>query len=322
MPPRGTNAIAHPALNINSWIRSIDLMSLRLFASVVEERNIGRAAAREAIAASAVTRRMNDLETSLGFKLLYRDAKGTTLTPAGEQVYQHVRDILRSLDDLRHGLDAFSHGIQGHIRVWATESALVQYLANDIAAFTRLYPQVAFAIHEADSTDVYRATALGTADVGICTQPDECSTRIRVLAYRQDRLVAVMTRDHPLVARDSLTFAELLDADLIGWTETTGLMRMLRQAAQQLGREFQPKYQVASSQTARSLVRAGLGIAVQPEGTIWPYEDAEHMSSVRLTDPWTARKLSILIEAERPPSSAVQAFIRHLQGVAEAQAAD
>ena len=300
------------ALNIKTWIRSIDLMTLRLFASIVEEKNIARAAARESIAASAVTKRMHDLEETLGYKLLYRDPKGTTLTPVGEMVYDHVRAMLEKLGELHNGLSSLADGVQGHVRVWATEAVLVEYLAEDIAAFQRAYPLVTFDIQEADSTEVFRALSLGTADLGVCADPLEPQPRLTATPYRMDRLVALMTRLHPMAHRQELHFVDLLDLDLIGWTEQTGLMRRLRRAAEQLGREFKPKYRVASSHGARSLVRAGLGVAIHPEGTIWPYEDAEHMCSVPLLDAWATRQLSIYLDPARTASVATHKLVQYL----------
>lgn len=300
------------ALNLNTWIRSLDLMTLRLFASIVEERNIARAAARESIAASAVTKRMHDLEQTLGYKLLYRDPKGTTLTPVGETVHAHVRQLLDTVEALHRELGALAEGVQGHVRIWATEAVLVECLAEDLAAFGRAFPRVSFDIEEADSTEVFRALGLGTADVGVCAHPPEVPARLRPTPYRRDRLVAVMTRMHPMAHRARIAFEELLSVDLIGWNEQTGLMRTLRRAAESLGREFKPKFRVASSQGARSLVRAGLGVAVHPEGTVWPYEDAEHICSVQLTDDWAARELGIFLDADKPASSAAQTMVRYL----------
>jgi len=300
------------AFNIKTWIRGLDLMTLRLFVSIVEERNIARAAARESIAASAVTKRMHDLEETLGYKLLYRDPKGTTLTPIGETVYAQVCQMLAALEELHRQLSALSEGVQGHVRVWATEAVLVECLAEDIAAFGRAFPQVSFDIQEADSTDVFRALGLGTADVGVCARHPQIPPKLTAHAYRTDRLVAVMTRLHPMAHRQRIGFEELLSVDLIGWTESTGLMRTLRRAAEELGREFKPKYRVTSSQGARSLVRAGLGVAVHPDGTVWPYEDAEHISSVPLTDTWAARELCVFMASDRSASTAAETLVRFL----------
>src|ERR1700710_199452 len=71
--------------------RRIDLTTLRLFIAVCEEQNLTRAAQREGIAASAVSKRMNDFELAFGVTLFKRLSKGMALTPAGEALLHHAR---------------------------------------------------------------------------------------------------------------------------------------------------------------------------------------------------------------------------------------
>jgi DNA-binding transcriptional LysR family regulator len=61
----------------------IDLLTLRLFVAVAEELNMTRAARREHLVLPAASKRLKDLEDRAGAKLLYRHARGVTLTPAG-----------------------------------------------------------------------------------------------------------------------------------------------------------------------------------------------------------------------------------------------
>ena len=68
----------------------VDFVTLRLFVAVCEERNIARAAEREAIVASAVSKRIADLEDAIGAPLLLRHRSGVTPTPAGELLLQHA----------------------------------------------------------------------------------------------------------------------------------------------------------------------------------------------------------------------------------------
>src|SRR5258708_29087434 len=63
--------------------RRIDLTTLRLFIAVCDEQNLTRAAQREGIAASAVSKRMNDFELAFGVTLFKRLSKRMALTPAG-----------------------------------------------------------------------------------------------------------------------------------------------------------------------------------------------------------------------------------------------
>ena len=76
-----------------SFARRIDLTSLQLFVAVCELGSIGKAAEREFIAASAVSKRLSDLEATLETPLLYRHTRGVDLTPAGESLLHHARSV-------------------------------------------------------------------------------------------------------------------------------------------------------------------------------------------------------------------------------------
>ena len=62
--------------------RRIDAYSLRLFVATATEGSIARGAAKEHIAASALSRRISDLEHALGVALFVRSPRGIELTNA------------------------------------------------------------------------------------------------------------------------------------------------------------------------------------------------------------------------------------------------
>ena len=62
-----------------SLIRRLDLITLQLFVAVHEEGTLTRAASREAIAVSAASKRLMELEEALGISLFVRQAKGCLL---------------------------------------------------------------------------------------------------------------------------------------------------------------------------------------------------------------------------------------------------
>lgn len=72
-----------PKTSKRNFARRMDLTSLQLFVAVCELGSIGKAAERELIAASAVSKRLFDLEATLGTALLYRHTRDVSLTPAG-----------------------------------------------------------------------------------------------------------------------------------------------------------------------------------------------------------------------------------------------
>ena len=77
-----------------SFARRIDLTSLQLFVAVCELGSIGRAAEREYIAASAVSKRLSDLEAAVDTALLYRHS---VVTPKGAALCRPPEKVLALL---------------------------------------------------------------------------------------------------------------------------------------------------------------------------------------------------------------------------------
>ncbi len=118
-----------------NFARRIDLTSLQLFVAVCELGSIGRAAEREFIAASAISKRLSDLEAALATPLLYRHARGVDLTPTGESLLHHARSVLYSLAKMQVDLSEYADGVRGHVRVHANISAIVQVPARGPGRF-------------------------------------------------------------------------------------------------------------------------------------------------------------------------------------------
>lgn len=115
-------------------LRAFDPITLRLFVAVCEERNIARAAEREALVASAVSKRIAAIEREIGTPLLIRDRRGIRLTAAGESLLRQARDVLGALARMRAELSEFATGVQSSIRVVASVSVLAERLPEDTAS--------------------------------------------------------------------------------------------------------------------------------------------------------------------------------------------
>ncbi|MEN3349792.1 MAG: hypothetical protein V7632_3427, partial [Bradyrhizobium sp.] len=203
-PPRAATA-AEIALT-----RRVDLTTLRLFIAVCDEQNLTRAAQREGIAASAVSKRMNDFELAFGVTLFKRLAKGMALTPAGEALLHHARVTLLNVEKIAVELSEYSQGVRGHVRMLANLSAIVQYLPEDLSAFFAAHELLRVDLQERPSGQVVRGIEEGAAEIGICSAEADSRT-LEAFHYRYDNLVVVMRPDHPLAGRERILFTETLD---------------------------------------------------------------------------------------------------------------
>lgn len=290
-------------------IRQVDLFTLRLFLSVVEEQQIGRAAIRENIAASTATKRIHDLEEIAGILLFERTPKGVSPTAAGEVLARYLRSIFGQLDDMRAEIAAFSEGVRGEVTVASARTIIVPFLARELGDFARDFPNVDVVVRELDNAEITHAVAQGEADVGVFGVVRDLSVDgVETTDYRTDRLVAVVPRSHPLAQRTSASFEDLVDENLI---VASAMHTTFATAARRLGKDYRPKFSVRSSGVAISLVQAGLGVSVQPE-CVLGLEIFDRVSMLTLTEPWAKRIIRIATPAGRTPSPAARALIKQL----------
>src|SRR2546423_1558472 len=109
---------------------SLDPKSLKLYISVMECGTIAAASKREHIAGAAISRRISDLESFLGVKLVVRSNKGLTPTAAGSALLDLSQRVLNDLDGVRARMAEYAHGLKGHVRVFANMPAISQFLPS------------------------------------------------------------------------------------------------------------------------------------------------------------------------------------------------
>lgn len=78
--------------------KSMNLMQLRYYISVVETLSFTRAAEMNMIAQPAISYSIKMLEEELGGKLLDRTTRSVSLTPAGEWFYWEAKKLLRQME--------------------------------------------------------------------------------------------------------------------------------------------------------------------------------------------------------------------------------
>jgi DNA-binding transcriptional LysR family regulator len=271
-----------------------DPVSLRLFVAVCEERSLALAAEREAIVASAISKRLSALEDQVGVQLLIRDRRGVTLTPAGEALLRYARPLLQSMETMFAELSEFSRGVHGQVRIFASMSAVVEFLPEDIGAFVREYEGVKVSLDEKVSTEIVRGVEDGRADLGVCWDASDMRG-LQVMPYRHDRLAVVVHPSHPLASRERLKFEETLDYEHIEIQSGSMVQLTQRREAMAANKAIRYRIQVTTFEAAFRFVAANLAVAVIPVEAAQPVEQALGLKVIPLTDGWTQRNFVIFM---------------------------
>ena len=287
-----------------SLVRRLDLITLQLFVAVFEEGTLTRAAAREAIAVSAASKRLMELEQVLGVSLFVRRAKGMDLTAAGETLLHHARQMLFNVEKMGLELGEHSHGVRGYVRMLANLSAIIQFLPEDFRDFSELHPEVKTDLEERPSNGVVQGVLDGVADLGICSSDTDTKGLPRV-TYRHDKLVVLMPADHPLAPRESLAFVETLDSDYVGLHAASSINMRSHAAAREAGKMLRLRIHVPGFDAMCRMVQANMGIGILPLKAYELFGRALGLHAVPLTDAWSDRSLILVVrdEAQLSPVS-------------------
>lgn len=272
-----------------------DWVTLRLFLAALELGSIARAARHCGIAHSAAAKRLRVLEADHRLALLERGARGVRPTPAGEALAQHARALFDLSARMSADLRAFAAGGRGSVRLHAAPSVIAGHGVGELlAGFRSASPGIRVELREGTSLAILHDLSEGRADLGLITGASEVPAGLEGHPWRRDRLVVAMPPGHPLAGSPGagspgLRFEAVLDHPLVEVQRGGALSLLLAEAAQRLGRRPDHRFQVDGSEAARSLVAAGLGLAVLPEGLVGP-----GLHAVPLREPWALRQLRLV----------------------------
>ena len=295
-------------------MHDLDLTSLRLFVAVCETRNIARAAERQAIVGSAISKRLSALEATVGTPLLQLRRRGVEPTPAGEALLEHARALLAGQERIARDMAAFAAGVRGQVRILATASAIAESLADDVAAFLKQpeHRDIRIDIEERVSTGVLSGLREGVAALGICWDVADFAG-LQTRPWRGDQLSVVVPRGHPLATQASVWLAQTLDEDHVSLPPSSAVQLMLQRAAALAGKSLNYRVVVATFDAALRVVRAGLAISVLPAELARPYADAFGLSVVPLADDWARRRFAIATRGDDTLTPAARLLVEHLE---------
>jgi DNA-binding transcriptional LysR family regulator len=210
-----------------------DIDSLVLFVKTAEMQNLTRAADACCITVPAASRRLTLLEHQFKATLFERHSRGMQLTPAGQHLLKHAREVITTMLHMRAEMANYAAGKSAVLRVLGNTSAMAQFLPLDIASYQTKFTAVRIVLEESWSDDVVRRVRTGEAHLGVVVEG--CDTQGTWCApYRSDQLAAVMPKRDTTPGK-SVAFVDLLERDLVGLEAGSTLTALLTAHAAQQG---------------------------------------------------------------------------------------
>ncbi|WP_405496865.1 LysR family transcriptional regulator [Streptomyces sp. NBC_00096] len=307
----------------------IDVQRLRILRAVAEHGSFNKAAGALLLTPSAVSQHIAALERALGHPVAVRSTRGVTLTEPGRLLVEAAATIAAELDLVRHEIDRITAG-RPRLTVATFVSGGRRLLPRALARFVAAHPEVELTVREAEPEEAVPMVRSGAADLALTYHfdgplPLRPDAALDWLPLTDDPLSLVLPPGHRLAGRGSAALTELAsDRWVLGCLKTEAY---LRRYADRAGFDLR----VAASTTdyffARSLVAAGVGVALipefalTPEVPLTPSGDDGHgdtgtgpVSVLRVEPPRPARHIGVLTPQRRRPHPYAAAFAGALAG--------
>ena len=169
---------------MRTGVDALDWDKIRIFLNVAEAGSFTRAGDDIGLSQSAVSRQISALERELKAPLFHRHARGLILTEQGDLLFRAARDMKQRLENTRARLVETSERPTGDLKVTTTVGLGTSWLAQRVAEFLDLYPDVRV---EMILTNEELDLAMREADVAIRmrrpAQPDLIQRRLFTVHY-------------------------------------------------------------------------------------------------------------------------------------------
>jgi DNA-binding transcriptional LysR family regulator len=286
----------------------MQINQINAFLAVAELESFSLAAERLHITQPAVSKRIRQLEISVGTALFDRISKRTILTPDGKAFRPHAERILQELKSYRFSLSRQQDSPSGSLSFATSHHIGLHRLPGTLRDFKIRYPQVDLDLHFMDSEDACVAIANNELELAIVTLPEIADEKLECEPVWIDQLVVVTATDHPLAGQQDIDPVDLLAHAAILPSIGTFTRKIINSLFVTDKDNLKIILETNYLETIKVMVSANLGWSILPRSMV----DAS-LSGHRLRGLDVQRPLGIVTRKKRTLSLSSSAMIKLLR---------
>jgi LysR family transcriptional regulator, low CO2-responsive transcriptional regulator len=243
----------------------LDLYKLEIFYWVAELRSFSQAAELLSLRQPTISAHVQELEKSLGGKLLYRVRGRVSLTPLGRMLLERAKNLLEFKRETIAALEQFQGTLSGELWVGGSNIPGQYLLPPKLGAFVTKYPGVKPILRIGDSAGIVEDVLDGKVELGFVGFKRD-DARLSFETLWNDEMVLAVPQDHPWSRRHSVRMSDLRGEKFIsreGGSGTLGSFRQLlakhRQSPDEL---LNIAMELGSTEAVKEALMAGFGISI------------------------------------------------------------
>lgn len=287
------------------------LRQLEAFRAVMLCQTVTRAADMLHISQPAVTRLLNDLEESAGFKLFERTRGRLRPTAEAHLLYEEVNRSLIGVERIARTAHAIKTQQRGTLHVAAPPSIALSFIPRALSHFLKDHGEIRVSLGVYDSRTIVDMVIGQRCDVGIV------NLNVNNTGTHGDSLVSiahmcVVPKNHPLANREIVVPSDIEGQVFLAHPSLLGTRLSIDTmfAAHGVTYKLAPVESQVSA-TLLSLISAGLGISLIDAITATEYK-GDDLRFIKF-EPSVPLDFTVLMPLQRNPPKLAESFITHLR---------
>lgn len=273
----------------------MDILQLRTFLAVREAGSFSAAGEKLHSVQSNVTARIRKLENSLGGSLFERGRNGARLTPLGERLMPHARDILARITSAENDLKDLTDGA-APLKLGALETTAGSRLPKLLKGLSLAMPRADVSLNTCTSSSLMRMVWERSLDAAFV-----------VGAVDPDRFHSVKAFDESLVLVQSATQSG--SNTLLAFKDGCSYRAAAKNWLDDEGRVDTPVRDLGSLDAILGCVGAGMGFAIAPESAVKTYNALDTLSLTLLEGSNRASVTHLIWRIDMRPTRTLKALI-------------
>lgn len=239
---------------------NIDFAQISLLQHLADSQfNLSRAAAAMGLSQPSASRKLKELETSVGAALVVRNGRRiTALTPLGARLVEPARDFHTALSHARALVDEHHGRGLRELTIATTHSQARYFLPTVITRFRRRFPDVRIQLSQSMPAQIARLVRDGAVELGICTDRIAQDPELHfVPGYRWSHAVCA-PRGHPILT-GTLALSDLAAHPVLTYVDTITGRGLLEAFLAERGVTLDVVLEAADTDVLKTFIRLGLG---------------------------------------------------------------
>lgn len=227
---------------------------LKVFYTVALRLNFTKAAMELYISQPAVSKHIQELEEAYKTKLFERNGSKIALTPAGEILLKHTKNIFEIYREIDFEMSSFINDRQGLLRLGAS-TTISQYIISPVLSrFHQKEKDIKVNLLNGNTEQIENALIHKEIEIGI-VEGQSKNQSIKYTPFLKDELVLVCNTKNPLIKQNEISLDDLKSMKFITRERGSGTLEVIEYALKQVGvkiSDLQIEMQLGSTESIKS----------------------------------------------------------------------